>query len=359
MLDSGKGCFAYITVATCGGCTWAVDGYGKLFLGEKAPAKCGKGCRFLKFWAAVVIKEVDKDAFNATGLADLEEIYLDNRDFETLPSNLFQGLTGLRVVTIAGNKRLKVLPANLFRGARSLVYLDLRNNTLTSLPAGLFQGVRMIHGSLFLSGNRLTSFPPGIFSEVGPLNDFGASGNNFTSLPGDIFSGEFFSDSFVERFLTAHDFYWYSDLSEHRRYMSIWTYSIDNLERFFQIDLGGQLGNRDFIMSLASPRAMPPSKWKCVPDIPSRYFGLELKWDGKSHVPAVNMMKKRRFYRLYFGVEIINSTEWFPTTTPMCEVSSRSSIPEAPPPFATTTFCSTEASSGYRGWNASPEQQNH
>ncbi|XP_008222748.1 PREDICTED: receptor-like kinase TMK4 [Prunus mume] len=126
-------------------------------------------------------------------LSSLQEIYLDNNNFSSIPSGCFQGLSNLQVLSMSQNINLDpwVFPTELIQ-ASSLVTLAAGNaNFYGSLP-DIFDSFPNLQ-SLRLSYNNFSGFLPKSFSGSGIQNlwlnnqQFGLSGtievlSNMTQL---------------------------------------------------------------------------------------------------------------------------------------------------------------------------------
>ena len=122
------------------------------------------------------------------GLTALTTLNLtSNNDLESLPADIFNGLTGMTHLDLSGND-LESLPADVFDGLTALTTLDLRNNDLESLPAGVFDGLTALTTLRFTS-NSLESLPAGVFDELTALETLDLDSNALTSLPAGVFDG--------------------------------------------------------------------------------------------------------------------------------------------------------------------------
>ena len=94
---------------------------------------------------------------------------------------MFTGLP-LTYIALGDNPSLNSLPANLFAGLTRLATLGLANNGMTRLPEGLFSGLSELT-SLGISGNAFTSLPDGVFSGLTALATLDLRGNDADPLP--------------------------------------------------------------------------------------------------------------------------------------------------------------------------------
>ena len=105
----------------------------------------------------------------------------------TLPEGVFDGLTSLESLSLAGNQ-LTTLPEGVFDGLTSLQDLWLHDNRLTALPEGVFDGLTRLQ-DLWLHDNRLTALPEGVFDGLTRLQDLWLHDNRLTALPKGVFDG--------------------------------------------------------------------------------------------------------------------------------------------------------------------------
>ncbi|KAM4652131.1 leucine-rich repeat-containing protein 38 [Discoglossus pictus] len=82
---------------------------------------------------------------------------------------------------LAANNHIQMIPSDLFLFYGDLVYLDLRNNSLTSLEEGTFStNTRLVF--LDLSYNNLTQLDAGIFKSTGKLIKLSLGYNNLSDV---------------------------------------------------------------------------------------------------------------------------------------------------------------------------------
>ena len=133
------------------------------------------------------LETLPEDIFD--GLTALHSLFIiGNDDLEALPENIFDGLTGLTNLHVSGNAALGELPEGIFDGLTSLGFLHLAENSLTTLPEDIFDGLsglRLLH----LQNNQLTGLPSGIFDGLGSLRFILLNGNSLQALPADVFEG--------------------------------------------------------------------------------------------------------------------------------------------------------------------------
>ena len=133
------------------------------------------------------LETLPEDIFD--GLTALHSLFIiGNDDLETLPEDIFDGLTGLTNLHVSGNEALGELPEGIFDGLTSLAFLHLAENSLTTLPEEIFDGLTSLQ-LLHLQNNQLTGLPSGIFDGLGNLKYILLNGNSLRALPADVFEG--------------------------------------------------------------------------------------------------------------------------------------------------------------------------
>ena len=133
------------------------------------------------------LETLPEDVFD--GLTSLTHLFIiENDDLEELPEDIFDGLTRLRNLHVSGNEALGELPEDIFDGLTSLGFLHLAENSLTELPEDIFDGLTGLQ-LLHLQNNQLTELPSGIFDGLGSLKYILLNGNSLRALPADVFEG--------------------------------------------------------------------------------------------------------------------------------------------------------------------------
>ena len=133
------------------------------------------------------LETLPEDIFD--GLTALHSLFIiGNDDLETLPEDIFDGLTGLTNLHVSGNAALSELPEGIFVGLTRLGFLHLAENSLTTLPEDIFDGLTGLQ-LLHLQNNQLTELPSGIFDGLGSLKYILLNGNSLRALPADVFEG--------------------------------------------------------------------------------------------------------------------------------------------------------------------------
>ena len=103
------------------------------------------------------LETLPEDVFD--GLTSLTRLYIiGNDDLEELPEGIFEGLTSLETLHVSGNAALGELPEGIFGGLTSLGFLHLAENSLTELPEDIFDGLTSLQ-LLHLQNNQLTGLP--------------------------------------------------------------------------------------------------------------------------------------------------------------------------------------------------------
>ncbi len=122
-----------------------------------------------------------------SNLSTLITINLAYNEIRSLPSGVFNGLTNLRRFYLTGNE-LTHIPRHIFAGLTSLREINLRENTLRSMPPGIFSGLTSLY-LVDLEKNRLSRIRGDIFSQLSNLTHIILANNNLSRLPANIFTG--------------------------------------------------------------------------------------------------------------------------------------------------------------------------
>ena len=122
----------------------------------------------------------------AAHLADINELSIDISMRTGLPVGDFDGLTGLETLTIEDEYDIETLPSDIFDDLTSLTMLSIESTELNTLPSDIFDNLSSLT-ELILHDNELTSLPSGIFDNLTSLTTLDLSYNSFTSIPSGIF----------------------------------------------------------------------------------------------------------------------------------------------------------------------------
>lgn len=163
-------------------------------------------------WSAMAL-ELAQDAFSELPL--LERLDLAENNMWTLPDGAFCPLTALRALNITRN-RLRDVKHLQFGATRTcganLAVLDISNNSLESLPTEIFAGLsrlkrlllqgnginfvadRALEGltsltQLNLADNKISSVPPELFSDSRAIREIHLQNNSISVLAPGLFSG--------------------------------------------------------------------------------------------------------------------------------------------------------------------------
>ena len=148
--------------------------------------------------------EIAARAFPAN-LTSLQELHLDENALTTLPACVFDALSSLTQLTLAGNGLRSLAgvfcgdqggPANAGGGggggggstARLLTFLDLSNNTISDVSGAVFGNMSALQ-HLDLSHNALRSLPPGAFANLTALELLRVRYNSLAQLDVAAFKG--------------------------------------------------------------------------------------------------------------------------------------------------------------------------
>ena len=148
-----------------------------------------------------------------SGLSALRVLVLSDNALTSLPSGVFSGLSALEELTLSGNAGLgphltgsafsalgglrlislngiglDTVPAGLFSGLSELTSISLDGNGIEALPASLFSGLAGLE-VLSLGANSLATLPDRVFSGLSALTEIVLTGNRLTELSAGVFSG--------------------------------------------------------------------------------------------------------------------------------------------------------------------------
>ena len=117
------------------------------------------------------------------GLTNLRLLSLAGNDLQTLPAGIFDPLRNLEHLSLASN-RIRTLSQGLFMNLGNLVHLTLHDNDLQELQPGTFAGLTKRLNRLLLSDNEIASLPAGIFDKLTGLASLSLHSNRLTHLRG-------------------------------------------------------------------------------------------------------------------------------------------------------------------------------
>lgn len=109
----------------------------------------------------------------------------DNSRLTSLPETLFQGLSTLEYIFLQNNELDVALSANLFRDCVSLRSIAAANCALTFLPEGLFQYTEIV----YFEHNQLTQIPANLFANNSALREVNLHENRLGHLAPHFLSG--------------------------------------------------------------------------------------------------------------------------------------------------------------------------
>ncbi|XP_076854875.1 leucine-rich repeat-containing G-protein coupled receptor 4 [Brachyhypopomus gauderio] len=109
--------------------------------------------------------------------------YLDlsMNNITELPANVFQNLTYLEELRLAGNDLVFIHPEAL-SGLHQLKVLMLQNNQLKTVPSAALRNLHALQ-SLRLDANRITEVPPGSFDGLQQLRHLWLDDNDLSEVP--------------------------------------------------------------------------------------------------------------------------------------------------------------------------------
>ncbi|XP_067887179.1 carboxypeptidase N subunit 2-like [Heterodontus francisci] len=114
-------------------------------------------------------------------LPQLDTLFLNNNQLESLPATVFDQLFLLDVLDLSNNK-LKSLPPHVFKNHHKLTDLRLDHNRLENLTATLFSHQHNLQ-YLTISGNAIANLPSQLFGNLTKLSKLDLSNNSLTLLP--------------------------------------------------------------------------------------------------------------------------------------------------------------------------------
>ena len=184
---------------SCGGCTWELLENGRM-VWSAGPPDCGTsdvdpcptGWEFNGDGKADedLVRAIDANAFNATGLAGLiTSISFVNNKLASVPVGLFSPLAALTSLDLGGNE-LTGFPSGFFTGMSALTELKLKINKISALDADIFSDLSGLE-NLQLEDNllRSDSLPVDVFSPLSSLTTLSLRRNPLGFLDARLFSG--------------------------------------------------------------------------------------------------------------------------------------------------------------------------
>ena len=105
-----------------------------------------------------------------TNLPQLRDLFLNGNGLQSLPRDVFRGLTSLQSLDLSDN-RLGILPSGLFKSLSTLRYLYLDGNVLENIPNDFFEGLTSLR-RLQLHGNKFNKFSERVFGFRGEFRKF-------------------------------------------------------------------------------------------------------------------------------------------------------------------------------------------
>ncbi|XP_076279969.1 leucine-rich repeat-containing G protein-coupled receptor 3 [Lasioglossum baleicum] len=129
----------------------------------------------------------------------LEEIILDQNDFETIPNTLFVGCPELKSLSMQNNV-IRTIEEDTFLHLDQLIELKLAFNKITSVPLNVFRPLKNLT-KLELGYNNLHNLPMAVFYPMKKLQSLDLEGINLDSLTKNAFE-EFheLSDVYFKKF---------------------------------------------------------------------------------------------------------------------------------------------------------------
>ncbi|XP_043506330.1 relaxin receptor 1 isoform X4 [Frieseomelitta varia] len=118
-------------------------------------------------------------------LPALNEILLDENNFETIPDTLFAGCPSLKLLSMQKN-RIKTIEGDTFQNLEQLVELNLAFNEITSVPLNVFQPLKNLT-RLQLGYNRFHNLPMAVLTPLTRLYSLDLEGINLDTLQKNAF----------------------------------------------------------------------------------------------------------------------------------------------------------------------------
>ena len=120
-------------------------------------------------------------------LADERIFQLDGLIFKKTSLDLFEGsLANIERLDLGFSSIGEKLNSDLFQNLKSLKFLNLGNNEITSLPDGIFNDLCFLK-ELYLVGNNIKNLQVGCFKDLQSLEVLNLISNELTALPSGIF----------------------------------------------------------------------------------------------------------------------------------------------------------------------------
>lgn len=116
----------------------------------------------------------------------LDEVKLIGNMLTTLPSGILSGMENLTTIHLSKNKLTSEGINGAFKGLKSLMLLDLSENSLKKLPAGIPDSLLM----LYVDNNDIDSIPSGYLAKLPELQYLRISHNQLSDsgIPAGVFN---------------------------------------------------------------------------------------------------------------------------------------------------------------------------
>lgn len=116
----------------------------------------------------------------------LDEVKFIGNQLTTIPSGFLSGMDNLTTIHLSKNKLTTEGIAGAFKGLKSLMLLDLSENSLKKLPAGVSASLLM----LYADNNDIESIPNGYLAKLPALQYLRLSHNRLADagIPGGVFN---------------------------------------------------------------------------------------------------------------------------------------------------------------------------